>query len=60
MKPDIRKVLCRCIEYGLESGYNRAHKHDSNPNKDRILEEIDNAIWLEIYEYFNFDDENSY
>ena len=51
------KVLERCIDDGVSYGWNRAHKHDDNPNEAHIREQIQNAIMNEICEWFNFDDD---
>jgi len=57
MKPNIRAILERCIDEGLEYGYNRAHKHTDAPSKVVMLEEIERAVWLEIGTYFRFENE---
>jgi len=55
MRPKIREILEECIETGIESGYIRAHKHNDNPYSFHIYEQIENAIWLEIDERFDFE-----
>lgn len=55
MRPDIRKVLERCIEEGASLGYSRAHKNTDNPSRADITDNICDAIWLQIDEYFNFE-----
>ena len=55
MKAKIRKILEECIERGIEYGLARAHKHTDDPKTGHIIQEIDNAIWLEIDERFVFD-----
>jgi len=57
MKPKLRAILERCIAEGLETGYNRAHKHTAAPTKPVMLGEIDQAVWHEINEYFKFENE---
>lgn len=57
MTPDIRAILERCIEVGIDFGYDRAHKHGDNPTEQHIKSEIENAIWSEIDRYFKFEDE---
>ncbi len=56
MKVDMRMLLERCIEDGLERGYRRAHKHTDNPSPAGITTAQNDAIWLEIDTYFKFDD----
>ena len=55
MKPKIRTILEECIETGVVHGLERAHKHTDNPTRPLLTESIDNAIWLEIDEHFDFD-----
>lgn len=56
MKPKIRAVLARCIETGILRGINRAHKHTETPPREVIQGEIEAAIWMEIDDYFDFDE----
>lgn len=56
MTPKFEPVLRMCIENGIRLGYKRAHKHDDNPGEDIIIEKIEDAIWNEIYEWFDFDE----
>ena len=55
MRAKIREILEECIERGIESGYLRAHKHNDNPYSFHIYEQIENAIWLEIDQRFDFE-----
>lgn len=55
MKPKIRKILEDCIEVGVVHGLEKAHKHTDNPTRPLITESIENAIWLEIDEHFDFE-----
>lgn len=55
MKVNMRLLLERCVEDGIERGYRRAHKHTDEPSEQHILSQIQDAIWLEIDEYFNFE-----
>ncbi len=54
MKPKIRTILEDCISNGIEHGLSRAHKHTDNPTDAQIELAIDEAIWLEIDERFDF------
>jgi hypothetical protein len=56
MKPKIRAILEECIEKGIEYGYLMAHKHHPDPPDNHIFAQIENAIWLEIDEKFDFEE----
>jgi hypothetical protein len=51
-------VLTDCVERGVASGMARAYKHSDAPTLDYIKKQIEDAVLLEIGEYFNFDDES--
>lgn len=55
MRPNTRKILEECIENGVVLGYSRAHKHTDHPEKYDIQQNIEDAIWLEIDERFDFE-----
>ena len=55
MKAKIRKILEECIEAGVVCGYTRAHKYTDEPKETHIQRCIEDAIWLEIDERFEFD-----
>jgi len=55
MKPKSLPLLERCIESGIELGYNRAFKHDDNPSKEQIQSCIYVAIMDEFDEWFDFE-----
>jgi len=55
VRAKIRQILAECIENGIERGYARAHKYDDSSIEIRILDEIENAIWLEIDDRFDFE-----
>ena len=57
MRANERALLAACIDTGTYAGWTRAHKHTDEPNEPRIQEEIENAIWYEIDQYFVFDSE---
>jgi hypothetical protein len=59
MKVNTRALLERCIEEGLRDGYRRAHKHVDKPSEIGMKCAIEDAIWLHIDEFFEFDDEVS-
>jgi hypothetical protein len=58
MKPKIRVILEMAIEAGVRRGYARAHKHVENPAEGAIIDQIEEAVMSEIYEYFTFDEED--
>jgi hypothetical protein len=60
MKPKPRAILDRCIENGIAFGWAHAHKHTDTPQPQHIQQEIEHAIWLEIDEFFSFEDEAGY
>ena len=57
MKIKTYVVLTECIENGIEAGWKRAHKHDDNPSAEVIKRCIDDAISVQLGEYFDFSDE---
>ena len=50
-------VLVDCVERGVAYGMNRAYKHSDTPTPDSIKQQIEDAVLLEICEYFDFDSE---
>jgi len=56
MKPKSLPLLERCIESGIELGYNRAFKHEDNPSKEHIQNCIYTSIMGEFYEWFDFEE----
>jgi hypothetical protein len=55
MKPKVRLILEEAIERGVDRGYKRAFKHTDSPSEAGILQNIEDAIWLEIDTYFEFE-----
>ena len=55
MTPRLIPVLAQCIDRGIELGWNRAHKHDDAPAAEHIQRCMNDAIWNEIYEWFEFE-----
>lgn len=59
MKPKFRQLLERCIEVGIQGGFNKAMKHaekDVDETTERLIrEQIEHYIWLEIDENFDFE-----
>ena len=58
MKPKILPVLEMCIENGLAYGYRRAFKHTDDPTEEQITQAIKDAIMLELYEWFDMENNN--
>lgn len=58
MKPKFRVLLEMAIDEGVRSGYYRAHKHVEDPSPDAIIETIQEAVMSQMYEYFDFPEEN--
>jgi archaeosine-15-forming tRNA-guanine transglycosylase len=56
MKPKFRVILEQAIEEGVRRGYHRAFKHVENPAEGAIIENIEDAVMSQIYEYFTFDE----
>ena len=55
MKPNIRTILAKAIEQGIEYGWSRAHKHTDEPHPSKVIESIEIEIWNEIDEVFDFE-----
>jgi hypothetical protein len=54
MKAKIDALLAQCIEDGIARGYERAYKHNDAPTKNQLCSQIENAIWEDLYERFDF------
>lgn len=59
MTPKFKSVLEFAIEIGIKRGYARAHKHTDKPDEHVIHSYIDEAIWSELYEWFDFDEKEN-
>jgi len=55
MKPKFYELLDKCIEDGINSGWQRAHKHIETPDAVWIKEQMHQAIMFEISEWFDFE-----
>lgn len=49
-------VLDKCVENGIDAGWNRAHKYSDKPTEQQIKEQIAHYIMLEVDEHFHFDE----
>ena len=50
MKANTYEILQKCVEEGIEYGYNRSFKHleeGQHPTKDALAENIQQAIFTE-------------
>lgn len=56
MRAKLIPLLEQCIETGILRGWARAYKHDDNPQSEAVQERIREAIWLELHEWFDFDE----
>jgi hypothetical protein len=55
MKPKPHLVLEMCIKNGIDRGWTRAHKHFETPPENMIKQETEEAIWQEIWEWFDME-----
>jgi len=55
MRVKIREILEECIADGLRSGYQRAHKYYDQPCEEQLISYMDDHIWLEIDQWFDFE-----
>lgn len=54
MRPKIYELLRRCVEDGINMGWSRAHKYADTPGENAIKDAIEDAIFSELYEWFDF------
>ena len=57
MKAKTYNLIRQCVENGTSYGWNRAHKHVSDPSPEQIKNAIEDAVMNEISEWFTFEDE---
>ena len=57
MKPKTYQILQNAIEAGISYSIRRAHKHTDHPSEDHLEVELDLAIWNEIHEVFEFEND---
>jgi hypothetical protein len=58
MRPKFRLILEMAIDEGVRAGYYRSFKHDEDPTPERIIETIQETVMSQMYEYFDFQEEN--
>lgn len=59
MRANLMRLLGECIETGIQCGLNRAYKHTATPSRDDIATTVDQYIWNEIYEAFDFEEDSN-
>lgn len=57
MKANEYKVVEDCVKRGIDTGYRRAFKHTDEPLEENIKMNIEEAVMLEICEYFKFEED---
>ena len=60
IRPKIVPLLERCIQDGIQLGWNRAYKHSDDPDPIWIREQQFQAIMNELYEWFDIDNQGEY
>ena len=56
MKPKFRNVLEMALEEGARFGYNRAFKHNPNPDQDAFADAVVSEIMNSLDSWFDFED----
>ena len=56
MKAKEYNLIAEYIENGVMLGWNRAHKHNDEPDPQHVRECIERAVLNEICEWFDFED----
>jgi hypothetical protein len=56
MRVKVWPVLTEAVDNGIMHGWNRAHKHVSNPDEAAIRQAIADAVTSEIAEVFDIED----
>lgn len=51
MNVNMYKVIEHCVTEGTLYGISRAYKYEDNPSKDKIAQEVQNYIMLELSEW---------
>jgi hypothetical protein len=54
MQPIAIRVLERCIDAGIERGIEKSYKHNDFPDDETKARTIEQCIWEELYEWFDF------
>lgn len=56
MKAKEYNLIAQCVENGVMLGWNRAHKHNDEPDPQQIRDAIEQAVLNEICEWFDFEE----
>ena len=59
MKPKFRNVLEMALEEGVRFGWNRAHKHNPNPDVDAAADAIVSEIMNSLDTWFDFEEDSN-
>jgi hypothetical protein len=59
MKPKPRLVLELCIKQGIDYGWQRAYKYTDTPNENAIKQEIEEAIWQQVWDWFEMENDDA-
>lgn len=54
IRAKVYPLMQDAVDAGVRYGWNRAHKHDSTPSEDIIVNAITDAVMNEICEKFEF------
>ena len=55
MKPNILKLLERCIEDGTHTGVNRSFKYADQPSREELVKQVVHNIMNELHDWFEFE-----
>jgi hypothetical protein len=56
MRANEYMVMVMCVDKGVQMGWERAHKHEKNPDPNHVQDCINDAVLAEINEWFIFND----
>ena len=59
MKPKPRLVLELCIKQGIDYGWQRAYKYTDTPDENAIKQEIEEAIWQQVWDWFEMESDDA-
>ena len=59
MRAKATAVIQLCIEQGIAAGFARAYKHDECPSTVTIQEAIERALWEQLDDYFDFEEQHA-
>lgn len=55
MRPKVFEIIRRCVEEGVQGGWNMAHDEVEQPSEDQVIEQITQSVMDELHEYFEFE-----